>query len=146
MQNDSKAIDGIRPEDLEFEFVCHYNDGTELLQEYGTENEKNFGHIDQSKLETFELVSALRNIKLNIKTGEFDIDGFKCQFKLRDIPQEDIKRELVYFRRIRNDFTPEGPVTTVRYGLGWRATIDGQSHIRLILIERDGSYTFMMNK
>lgn len=132
-----------------------------MFQEYGTPNERTFGHIDQEKLEVFELTNGKTSYKLNIKTGEFDLNGLKVRFKNRDIP--DSKRSfyspdedwtqkpepdfrLIYFRRIRVDFEPTGQVNRVRHVFGWQTTLEGQNYQRLVMIEFDGSLTIMNGK
>jgi hypothetical protein len=52
----------VTPE-LDYQFVCHYNDGEKLYQNSGKDDEHHFGHIDQDRLERFELVG--QKIKAN---------------------------------------------------------------------------------
>lgn len=148
-------------QEVEYQFICHYSDGSKLVQDYGTPHERTFKHIDQDKLEVFELTNGQKSFKLNLKTGDFDLNGLIIRFKDRDIP--DAKRSfytpdedwndkpepqlrLIYFRRIRVDFAPTGQVNTVRHVIGWQTTVDGKNIQRLVMVERDGSLTMMNGK
>ena len=144
-----------RPQKAEYQFVCHYSDGEKLHQNYGTKDEKHFGHIDLDRLEVFELTNGKKSFKLNLKTGEFDLDGLKVKYDLgfrtdrttgnlvHILPE---RYELVYFRRIRQDFAPSGVKISVRFCFGWRTKIDGKVYQRLVFIEPDGSLTFSNSK
>ncbi len=137
---------------LDYEFVCHYKGGEVMFQNYGTEEEKNFGHIDLDNLEVFELYNKKekKSFELHFHNGMFVLNGQKTKFDLgfkggkQLIPEE---YRLIYFRRIRQDFAQSGGVTiTVRHCFGWQTTINDENYQRLIIIEPDGSVTFSNKK
>lgn len=146
-----------RASKLELEWTAHYKDGTVLKQQYGQGDwddekesftkERHFGHIDQDKLKTFELSGPQGSYILDLETGEMLMDGRKMRFKHLDIPSTDermqFERRLIFFRRIRQDVGPEGVKITNRYLIGWQATLNNKNVQFIIIIEPDGSLTFM---
>lgn len=141
-------IDIKRPtkEEVDFEFVVFYKDGTTLRQEYDTPNEKNFGDIDQDRLEKFVLTDGKREYSLDINTGKFNLNGMVIRFSFPGHDEEELDRRLVYFRRVRQDFGPDARPISVRSCFGYQVTIDGKNHQRLIFIEEDGSVTISTKK
>lgn len=143
------VLEGIKPESLELEWLAEYNDGSTLHQRYEQTGEKTFGDIDQSKLKQFWLVDS---------TGDkhFGIDIEKQSILIGDVPfivefprnkaGEVMTGKLVYFRRIRNDFAPEGTVTTVRYAIGFQANIDGRNVQQYLFVNMDGTFTLSQQK
>ena len=135
-----QTLEGIRSESLDLEWKAVYENGEALKQEYGTKNEKNFGHIDLDKVKEFWLG---KNVRINVKEQYFVINGLKFFVEFpRNKSGEKAKGKLVYFRRTRNDFTPnKGIITTVRYCLGLQANIDGVNHQQYVFINTDGTFT-----
>lgn len=138
-------MSGITPE-LDYQFVCHYIDGSKLLQNAGTPDEKHFGHIDQEKLERFELVGHGKSYSVNVRTGEFNLNGTKLFFE--ELPSE-AEYKLVYFRRVRqflNTGEAETSSYSMRYCLGLRCSYEGKNRKVLVWIEEDGYLTISFEK
>lgn len=145
------------PSHIDYEWICHYEDGTKLYQNHNSgEDEHNFGHIQQDKLGVFELTNGQNSIKVDLQTGKFNINGqeigFDLGFKLHEDKQsayhlDPEKYELIYFCRVRRDFAPEGMIETVKYFVGWKTNIDGVVYQRLALVDEDtGSIDFVNNR
>lgn len=138
-----------RPPTIELEWIATYNDGSELKQNYEKENEHHFGHIDQERLTIFRLVNKEGKpiAAINIKDQKLAISGgrFFIEFP-RDKDGNKVKGKLVYFRRVRNDFTPNGIIVSVRYCLGLQANIDGKNYQQYVFINNDGTFTLSQQK
>lgn len=146
-----------RPQTLDYEFQCFYDKSSpvpDLVQEYGTDNEKNFGHIDLEKVKIFKLIGDHKEFSVDLETGEMDLNGMSVSFDLGVKILEDgtpiklipKKYELVYFRRVRNDFNGGGCVgTKILYCIGWQTFIDGENFQRLAFIDNGGKI-LMSNK
>lgn len=137
-----------RPPELEFEFICHYHDGSCLYQNYGTNQEKNFGDIDQQKLVIFELTNGEDSFSVNLKNGSFNLNGQQVNFDLGYLNGQRLQPSqlrLIYFRRIRENFGGDFKIT-VQYGLGWQCTIDGENYQRIVLVNPDLSLTLLNKK
>jgi len=128
---------------LDYEFVCHYKDGSKLLQSFGKLDEHNFGDIAQEKLEIFELKGKGKSYKVNVITGEFNLNGLKVYFD--DLPI-DADYKLIYFRRIREVFEHTGQETHIKFCLGLQCNDKGKNKQILIFIEEDGSLTISSKK
>jgi hypothetical protein len=144
------TLEGIKPETLELEWLAEYTDDSALRQNYQREDEHHFGHIDQDKLSVFWLIDSATGEKL------FGVDVHEQTILVGDVPfivefprtkaGEPVKGKLVYFRRVRNDFAPEGITTTVRYAIGLQANIDGRNHQQYLFINMDGTFTLSQQK
>ena len=133
---------------LDLEWRAVYDDGTELRQLANTPQESHAGHINYDKLVKFYVEGERGSFCIDLKTGEFDLNGTKMRFRLLDVPNEDLARHLVYFRRTRHDFHLGGEqtTTTVRHAIGWQASYEGKSHQRIVVIEPDNSFTILHRK
>ena len=138
---------------LDYQFVCHYEDGTKLHQNVDKKDEKHFGHIDQKKLERFELVGKGKSYSVDVKTGEFNLNGTRIYFD--ELPvQEEFK--LIYFRRVQVKLRPgrmemlEGvpypDQYSLRYCFGLQCTYKGKNRQVLLWIESDDSLTINNKK
>lgn len=148
---ENTVLHGVKPE-LELEWLVIYDDGTELKQNYDkgdAGDEHNFGHIDQDRLREFWLVDETgeRHFGVNVRTQSIMIGDvqFYVEFP-RDKEGHEIDGKLVYFRRIKNDFAPEGITTTVRYCIGLQANIDGRNRQQYLFVNMDGSFTLSQQK
>lgn len=123
---------------LDYEFVCHYDDGSEMKQNFNRRNEKNFGDIDQNRLETFELVGKGKRYGVNVRTGEFNLNGVKVFFE--DLENGEDYR-LIYFRRVQAHISgfAEKDSEVLSYCFGLQCNVDGRNRQKLIWIGRDGS-------
>lgn len=142
-------LETTRPETIEYEFVCHYTDGETMKQEYGTENEKNFGHIDQDRLGVFELTNGEKSYRLDLKNGMFDLNGQIVSFDLGFLNGKHLEpdnRRLIYFRRLRELFGGRTGLDSIRHAFGWQCTIDNENYQRIVFINEDGSLTFVNKK
>lgn len=143
------TIDGIKPA-LTLEWLAEYGPDDCLKQDADLPTERHFGHIDQSRLEHFWLVDS--------ETGEkhYGVDIKRQAIMIGDVPflvefprtkaGEVVTGKLVYFRRVRNDFAPEGITTTVRYCIGFQANVDGRNHQQYLFINMDGTFTLSQQK
>ena len=138
-----------RPQQIDYQFICHYKDGDKMYQNYGTEEEKHFGDIDLDRLEVFEITNGIRSYKLNIDTGVFDLNGVICDFDLGYLDKEHLDPDsfrLIYFRRIQQQFGAKQGIKSVRHAFGWQCTIDNENYQRIVFINSDGSLTFVNKK
>ena len=127
----------VTPE-LDYQFVCHYDDGEKLYQNSGKDDEHHFGHIDQDRLERFELVGKNKSYSVNVRTGEFDLNGTKIYFD--SLPKE-AEYRLIYFRRV-NKLLGEGGEeygTHLRYCFGLQCNYEGKNKQVLVWINEDDS-------
>jgi len=124
----------ITPPDLDYEFICHYDNGEKLLQNANTKNEHHFGDIDKEKLERFELVGNGKSYSVNMRTGEFDLNGVKVFFD--DLPQ-DGEYKLIYFRRVRQMINSDE--SSVKYCFGLQCNYEGKNYQVLVWINEDDS-------
>lgn len=147
--------------ELAYEWLVNYKDGTELKQ-YNDEEQLtyHFGHIDQERIVEFEIVPKKDNlypIKVNLETGMFFIDNkpFLELYKgdtriplglyLSDknvISSWGNKAKLIYLRHIRRDFVPDETGFRMKvsmiYEIGWEATVDGKHEKYILMIDEDG--------
>jgi len=140
------------PYEVDFEWVAVYNDKTELKQNFGKgePEEHHFGHIDLNNLDLFQLeyIDGSRPFAVSVKGQYIEIFGkrFYIEFP-RDSAGQIVKGKLVYFRRVRNDFTPDrGIIITVKHRIGLQAKIDGINKQQFIFINSDGSFTLSQQK
>ena len=148
-----KVLDGTRPESLDLEWNVYYKDGTYLKQNYGKgekNEEHNFSHIKLDEVNEFRLMNKDGDVFAIVDSDnqEIHINGtvFKVEFP-RDKNGKEVKGKLVYFRRIRNDFTPDrGVVQTIKYCIGLQANIDGVNKQQYVFINSDGSFTLSQQK
>jgi hypothetical protein len=152
MKNEGKILQGIRPKTIDLEFLVVYKDGTTLEQRYnvGKEfGEKHFGDIELDKVKEFHLVdrNGNKHYTVNVERQSIFIKGleFKVQFP-RDKEGKEVKGKLVYYRRIRNDFNPEGIKTNVTYLIGFQALIDGVNKQQYIYVNPDGTFTLSQQR
>ena len=140
--------DVFTPPDLDLEWRAVYNDGTELTQNSGKDDEHHLGHVQHDKLVKFYLEGKRGSFCIDLQTGEFNLNGIVARFRLLDVPNEGLVRQLIYFRRIKRDFQIGGGVTNtvVRFALGWEATVDGRVEKRIVMIEPDNSFTLLTRK
>jgi hypothetical protein len=128
----------------DYEWVAEYEDGTALKEGFGTDHEKNYGDIDLSKLVILSLVdkcSGKPKCSVNIRNGSFSLDGMEIKFRM---PEG--QRQLINFKRTRQDFTPSGVKSWSQNHIGYQVTVDGVNHQAIIAVERDGSFTIVPKK
>ena len=112
--------------ELSYEWICKYDDGTELRQYDDIHDEEyNFRHIDQGKLVEFALVSKSdpsKSFSINVKNGVFSIDGKEIteitvnnqpvslgfRFSDKDKVESKIgnKAAVIYYRRVQRAVNP----------------------------------------
>lgn len=133
------------PESMEYEFIAHYSDGEKLYQNFNKENEHHFGHIDQDRLEIFELFSKRlkKSYSVHLKTGEFLLAGQNCYAK--DLPRNADYR-LIYFRRVRESFKRSGTITTKKYCFGLQCDIEGRNYQVIFFIDGETGEVTVHNK
>ncbi len=156
--SDSKAK--MAREELYFEWIAKYLDGTELKQ---YNNEKglvhHFGHIDREKVIEFIIESTKAEKKftvgVSLKTGLFSINGQEVKnindgkmnipLGLSLVNKQIVspwgdKAKLIFFRHVRRDFIlSEGRMTvSITYELGWEATVDGKQEKHTIIVDHRG--------
>lgn len=130
-------------QELDYQFVCHYTDGSKLYQNAGTPEEKHFGHIEQNKLGRFELVGQGKSYSVDVKTGEFILNGTKLFFD--ELPKGADYR-LIYFRRVKYVLNSLEDNYSIRYCFGLQCNYEGKNYKVLVWIEKDGSLTIEFEK
>ena len=133
---------------LDFEWKAVYKDGSELIQNYGkgvNGGEHNFSHINQKQVKEFFLNSSF---SVNIEEQSISILDLKFYVEFpRNKNGEKVKGKLVYFRRIKKDFTPDkGVITDIRYCIGLQANIDGVNYQQYVFINNDKTFTLSQLK
>lgn len=137
-------------EQLVFEWIAKYNDGTELKQfNLETNTLYHFGHIDQDKL--IEIILKNRksdqNFSVNLKTGLFSING-EVVTKIGeenlglDLTSKTYQIKPILFRRVKRLFNTAIFVkaTIVTYFLGWEGIVDNKREKCGLQIFEDGTY------
>ena len=104
-------------------WIAKYKDGTSLsqfLDNDETKEERLFDDIDQSKLESFEVLWKGKVFGVNLPTGRFSINGNIVEFVQNP---GDIK--LIYYRRVEKDLSthPTQVLSTrIDQNIGWQST------------------------
>lgn len=120
--------------------------GTQLFEYEDNGTQHLLREIDESKLEKFEIYNEEgKKFSVNVKTGEFDLNGLRMQSYsmpkvLKEDGTSDLEYRIVWFKRIRKDFTPDnGVITTIQYVLGMQTTYEDKNYKQLVWIQEDGS-------
>lgn len=128
---------------------AHFKGGRVLEQFDERKKERLFREVldKQEDLETFDLVEDGKVYSVDLKNGEFCINGqylFAITEEELGHPVRDIKYRIIYYRRMRQILTETGtglvPSKTKAhcYLLGWQATIDDKNIQRILHIYPDG--------
>jgi hypothetical protein len=146
-------------EELMYEWIAEYNDGTELRQfDDNLQEVYHFGHIDQDKIVNLTLISKHTppiKISINLITGIFSFNGKEMpnindgkntiplglNLKDRDVKSSwGNKAKLIYVSHIRRDFNLGFGTMRVKilYELGWEADVDGKHQKHTIIIDSHG--------
>jgi hypothetical protein len=129
---------------LRYQWIARYSDGTFLEQNYLKEDEHNFGHIDQERLVSIDLVDEYGNIpfSVNIKNQMLFVNGMFFHVKLTE--KNDCR--VIYFRRIRQNVYGNND-TFVFQALGLQSTENGKNYQLIMLInELDNTVQFVQKK
>lgn len=141
-------VDAHRPPALELEWLVEYKDGTTLLQNYEKPDEHHFGHIVLEEVSRFWLVGpeGEKHFGVDLERQAIMVGDvpFLVEFP-RDADGHVVKGKLVYFRRIRNDFTPDGTIVTVRYAIGLQARLTSRSSGGVESVQNVQQYLFINN-
>lgn len=102
-------------------------------------------------LELFELIGDGKIYQVNLKTGEFFINGislFPITEKELGIPLRDIQYRIIYYKRMMVKFTSQqiNASQFQSYLLGWQTTANGRNIQRIMQIFPDGKIFLQMNK
>lgn len=150
------AIDNQARSELQLEWVVRYSDNIELKQFDDKANEEyHFGHIDQEKLSEFVLVSKAdpkQTVSVNLETGLFYVSGKPLESLLIDnhkitlgvsfLGKKVENKKLIYFRRVRRDFTMGGPTrVSIAYIIGYEVKVDGRKVKELLQVNPNGTIT-----
>ena len=106
----------------------------ETLSQFKENGEENlFKNIQQDKLKKFEIFINEINYIVNIADGTFTIDGrdlFFAGFSEKESYQ------LIYFRRVRRDLNESMQTlsTQVTHHIGWKCTLNGKEHQRVLRV------------
>ena len=99
-----------------------------------------------------------KSIFVDLINGSFELNGFKLfidpsfttideEGNIRAIKIEELEIEPVWFRRIRQDFSPSGIRTVVKYCIGWKTVVYGRSVQKIaILDDQTGEITLSDSK
>lgn len=129
-----------------FTWIAQYEDGVELheYEENGTQHLVK--EIDHNKLENFVIVDERNEYRysVNVKTGKFNLNGLILwSFSLPRVYKKDgtsdVDYRLIWFKRVRRDFSPEGEICTIMYVLGLQTTYEGENYKQLVWVLDDGS-------
>lgn len=118
----------------DYVWIAEYKDGTRLL-EYKDNVQSFFKDIDEDNLKRFIVVGKNGECSVDMETAEFSIFGLKI--KSNTLPLG--KYRLVWFKRHRHDFSPEGEKHTVQYVFGVQTTVNETNYQQLFWIQEDGS-------
>ena len=155
------AKEKIARQELKYEWIAKYNDGTELKQ-YDDKKQLvyHFGHIDREKIVEFILESKTEHlfaVSVNLKTGLFYINNKPVEKIQVDKEQIHLglyfgnkkivsswgnKAKLIYVRHVRRDFNMGTGITSakINYELGYEAMIDGKHEKHTIVIDERGHF------
>jgi hypothetical protein len=114
------------------------NSGIEGLTKIGWENKDRsiFANLIDG---SFEINGKILVIDLGV-SGK-DKDG-----NIKILSFDEMKLEPIWFRRIREDYKPEGKTVTVKYCIGYKTNIDGKVYQKILLIDEDGTTTLSDRK
>jgi hypothetical protein len=120
-----------------------YLDGSSLPEFEGNKQHL-FREINQDNLEWFSINGVNGYFSVNVKTGQFDLNGLNVwSYNLPRIEKKDgtsdVKYKLVYFKRKRIDFYPEGRKTTIQFVIGLECNYSNKNYQQLIWVQEDGS-------
>jgi hypothetical protein len=133
--------------ELAYLFECHFSDGTMLQQtpedtsKIAPPEEKKSAFYDVMQriddVIVFGLVNDDHTYVVDLRDGHFDINGRSFTIHDKEDLPPDTKYRLVYFRRRTEAVTlgyVEAQESSVKYHLGWQATVDGKNHQKTIAI------------
>jgi hypothetical protein len=134
--------------ELKYEWVAEYSDGTNLKQfDEESNTEYNFGDIDQERLVELKLVHKEKDItySVNVQNGLFSINGVVT----REVEGKPLGIEVtsqvkpIMFRRVKrqiNALDPSQSRVVIMYFLGWKELIDGNYQEFGIQIFENGTF------
>ena len=117
-------------------WTARYLDSTSLPQFEENGEENLFKEIDEDKLERFEIFINEKNYGIDLVTGKFNIGDQQLYFAGFS-PKESYT--LIYFRRVRKDLSQGMQVlgTKVTHHIGWKCTLNGKEHQRVMRVDND---------
>lgn len=130
-----------RPPAIRYQWVAEYNDGTELHQHYGEEEEKHFGHIEIEKLHSLALedTDGNRPYRVNVTNSTIYLKNVALHVKLAKTPPR-----VIYFRRIAQSLNSGN--TVVKHAIGLQATEEGKNYQQIALIGEDDKIELLQKK
>ncbi len=139
---EGNSIPVLRPS-IKFQWVATYSDNTELFQNYLSDDEHNFGHINQDRLISLSLVDENndRPYSVNVVDGTLTINGQTFHIKLT--PEN--KTRLIYFRRIRTAMHGSFKDVVI-HAIGLQSTFEDKNYQFIALISESGTIEFVQKK
>jgi hypothetical protein len=148
-------------QELKYEWIAKYNDGTQLGQ-YDDKEQLvyHFGHIDQDKIVEFVLESKTDpkfTVSVNLINGLFYINNKPIDKILvnktliplglyfgnkKIVSSWGNKAKLIYVRHVRRDFNMGTGIAsaTINYELGYEVEIEGKHERHTIVIDERGHF------
>lgn len=132
------AIDLTSRQELNYEWVAKYLDGTELRQfDEVADVEHTFVDIDQSKLVELSVVKkdGSKTLSVNIRTGIFSLNGQPfteiednglARFIGRELPEGTSVRPIYFRRVLRMLNSPTKGLINIFHFVGWQGTVEGR--------------------
>ena len=129
---------------VKYEWIAHYNDGSDFSQFDENGNERLFGEIDKDKLISFELVNKDNNDQILVKnfgvllnSGQFFINSAVLNI---EPTINHYKHKLIFFKRNRKTVSARGSLPTrTLYILGFETKLqDGKVIKQMYAIDERG--------
>lgn len=120
---------------LKYLFTAEYEDGSSYTQPEDDKSRlhkgdkdftpSSFRDIDQDKLVRFSLTDGVDTYAVDLKTGDFSVNGKEISLYEQDFDPYAHKLRIIYFREIHRQFNvgmEEVNSYVNRYIFGWQAT------------------------
>jgi len=132
-----------------FEYKLVAFKGDEKFVYEGEDTFKKFGSLDKVGLTKLGWdIGDGKGIYTDLTNGSFDLNGFLLNVDLgllgkdsennvRAIPIVELTLEPIWFRRVRQDFAPDGIKVTVKYCVGWKTRYEGKVYQKIVLLDSD---------
>lgn len=111
------------------------------------------------KINYFTIKKDLNVFSVDLKTGAFHLNGvpiinIELGLTTKDkngniikFDENKLKRDLIYFRRVKHNFKPDGTVETEQKPcIGWKTKFDNKVYQKLLFLNSDGSFTLSDKK
>jgi len=143
---------------IDFDYSLIAYKGDKYMEFDGDSCLTDFGKIDKDGLTKIGWSNGDgETIVANLIDGSFDLNGFELFIDLgllgkdavgnvRAVPISELKLEPIWFRRVRQDYAPDGITTTVKYCIGWKARYEGKVSQKIAILDSFGGVTISDRK